>query len=113
MIVCQLPLPPAAAGAAQAQQPNAAALPRPAAPAGLPGAKPKAHMPAPLRLDDQGREVDEFGRPIERDTSRVAAPSLKVRVGFCKQCVHPVPRAAGGWRTRSLAWSKVASTEVG
>ena len=37
----------------------------------------KTGGPAPLRLDEQGREVDEQGRPIER---RPAAPALKVAI---------------------------------
>jgi hypothetical protein len=58
--------------------PPTPAAPLAATPAAVPGGKPKTRMPAPLRLDDQGREVDEFGRPIERDLTRVAAPTLKV-----------------------------------
>lgn len=56
-----------------------AVLPPPAAaPALPPGAKPKTFTPASLYLDDQGREVDAQGRLIQRNDTRVAAPTLKV-----------------------------------
>ena len=42
---------------------------------GSAAAGPKIGGPAPLRLDEQGREIDELGRPIER---RPAAPAAKV-----------------------------------
>ncbi|CAL8464003.1 g3538 [Coccomyxa elongata] len=57
-------------------------LPPPAAPsaslAAAPGGKPKTSTPASLYLDDQGREVDEQGRLVKRDTRAVAAPTLKL-----------------------------------
>lgn len=37
--------------------------------------EPRTGGPAPLRLDEQGREVDEHGKPVER---RPAAQALKV-----------------------------------
>ncbi|EIE27173.1 PRP3-domain-containing protein [Coccomyxa subellipsoidea C-169] len=56
-----------------------AVLPPPAvAPALPPGAKPKTFTPASLYLDDQGREVDAQGRLIQRNDTRVAAPTLKL-----------------------------------
>jgi len=60
----------------------AAALPPPTAapvpPGAAPGVKGKTSTPASLYLDDQGREVDEHGRLIVRNDTRVAAPTLKV-----------------------------------
>ena len=46
-----------------------------AAAPGSSAAGPKVGGPAPLRLDEQGREIDELGKPIER---RPAAPAAKV-----------------------------------
>lgn len=64
-------------GQAALPRPNAAATQAPPAAAAA-GAKAKTVMPAPLRLDDQGREVDEQGRPIIRKDNS-AAPALKVK----------------------------------
>jgi hypothetical protein len=55
----------------------------PPAPAPAPAAPRATVRPAPLRLDDQGREVDEEGNVIQR--SAAAVTSLKVTT-FCK-CV--------------------------
>ena len=91
-LVCplqQLPVAPGGAAALPQPVPAPAFAPPPgAAAAQQPGAKPKTQMPAPLRLDEQGREVDEFGRPIERDLSRVAAPTLKVNISQLMPCMR-------------------------
>ena len=46
----------------------------PAAPAAA--AQPRGYKPAPLRLDAEGREVDEHGVPVVR---KQAVTELKVR----------------------------------
>ena len=56
-----------------------------AAAPGSAAAGPKIGGPAPLRLDEQGREIDELGRPIER---RPAAPAAKV-IKLARICLHP------------------------
>ena len=47
---------------------------RPPAPAAA--AQPRSYKPAPLRLDAEGREVDEHGVPVVR---KQAVTELKVR----------------------------------
>ena len=60
----------AAAAVAPAPMPGAPSMPPPVRP------PPAAFMPKPLRLDAQGREIDEFGNVIERKIAPVA--TLKV-----------------------------------
>jgi len=53
---------------------------------GLPGpaaAKPKTFRPAPLRLDEQGREIDEQGRVVSRAVEPRHASTLKARRRRC------------------------------
>ena len=45
---------------------------------GAPPAKPKAFRPAPLRLDEQGREINEHGHVVSRAAEPRQASTLKV-----------------------------------
>ena len=80
---------PAAAAAATQRAPPPAVRPLPAfpqpglQPQGLPRAAKPTFRPAALRLDDQGREIDEFGNLVQTKTESVT--TLKVRPAL----LHP------------------------
>ncbi len=86
----QAPPPAAAAAATRRAPPPAVRPPLPAfpqpglLPQGLPRATAKpTFRPAALRLDDQGREIDEFGNLVQTKTESVT--TLKVRPSVLHQ----------------------------
>ena len=50
---------------------------------GAPPARPKAFRPAPLRLDEQGREINEHGQVVSRAAEPRQASTLKVPRRCC------------------------------
>jgi hypothetical protein len=75
---------PSAAQAAPTAQPaaNAAAAAMPPPPPRSAAQRPAATKPRMLRLDDQGREIDEFGNVVVQPDVKPTS-SLKVSAGCC------------------------------